>query len=224
MYRFVRAIGYAVAAALVASSPTFANPSSGSAPLSPTYLSHTVSMMDAGASADPVETSSAPVTDGAAEAEVTAHTAAAIEPAPETLQGQSLGELVTNLADAEVEDGEQECLAGAIYFEAKGEPLEGQLAVAEVVINRTKSGRFPTTICGVVKQRSQFSFIRNGRFPPIQKSSAAWRKAIAIAHVALQDLAESRAGSAMFFHATYVSPSWRGLKRVAQVGNHIFYR
>jgi spore germination cell wall hydrolase CwlJ-like protein len=224
MYRFVRAIGYAVAAALVASSPTFANPSSGSAPLSPTYLSHTVSMMDAGASADPVETSSALPVSEAAEAEVTAHTAAAIEAAPETPQGQSLGELVTNLSDAQVADGEQECLAGAIYFEAKGEPLEGQLAVAEVVINRTKSGRFPTTICGVVKQRSQFSFIRNGRFPPIQKSSAAWRKAIAIAHVALQDLAESRAGSAMFFHATYVSPSWRGLKRVAQVGNHIFYR
>jgi spore germination cell wall hydrolase CwlJ-like protein len=76
----------------------------------------------------------------------------------------------------------------------------------------------------VIKQRHQFSFIRAGRFPPIQKASAAWRKAVAIAHIALQDLADSRAAKAMFFHAKYVSPRWRGLTRVAAVGNHIFYR
>ncbi|HEX8442930.1 MAG TPA: cell wall hydrolase [Allosphingosinicella sp.] len=224
MYRLARVIGYAVAGALVAASPTFANPTLVEAPLAPTYLSHTVSMVDGGAASEPLETPAAPVSSGPAEAEVSAHIAAAIEPAAESLEGQSLGELVTSFAETDLTDGEQECLAGAIYFEAKGEPLEGQLAVAEVVLNRSKSGRFPTTICGVVKQKSQFSFIRGGRFPPIQKSSAAWRKAIAIAHVAMQDLATSRAGSAMFFHATYVSPSWRGLKRVAQVGNHIFYR
>jgi spore germination cell wall hydrolase CwlJ-like protein len=224
MFRIARAIGYAVAGALVAASPTFANPTLVEAPLAPTYLSHTVSMTDAGATAALVETSPAAGTGDKADAEVAAHAVAAIEPATETLEGQSLGQLVTSLAETNLTDGEQECLAGAIYFEAKGEPLEGQLAVAEVVLNRSKSGRFPTTICGVVKQKSQFSFIRGGRFPPIQKGSAAWRKAIAIAHVAMQDLATSRAGSAMFFHATYVSPSWRGLKRVAQVGNHIFYR
>jgi spore germination cell wall hydrolase CwlJ-like protein len=224
MLRFARAIGYAVAGALVAASPTFANPTLVEAPLAPTYLSHTVSMVDGSTASDPLEAPATPVTSSPAEAEVSAHMAAAIEPAAEPLEGQSLGELVTTLAETDLTDGEQECLAGAIYFEAKGEPLEGQLAVAEVVLNRSKSGRFPTTICGVVKQKSQFSFIRGGRFPPIQKSSAAWRKAIAIAHVAMQDLAESRAGSAMFFHATYVSPGWRGLKRVAQVGNHIFYR
>jgi spore germination cell wall hydrolase CwlJ-like protein len=224
MFRIARAIGYAVAGALVVASPTFANPTLVEAPLAPTYLSHTVSMTDAGATgAATAETAPAEKT-GPDQAEVAAHSVAAIEPAMETSEGQSLGELVTSFAEADLIDGEQECLAGAIYFEAKGEPLEGQLAVAEVVLNRSKSGRFPTTICGVVKQKHQFSFIRGGRFPPIQKSSAAWRKAIAIAHVAMQDLATSRAGSAMFFHATYVSPSWRGLKRVAQVGNHIFYR
>jgi spore germination cell wall hydrolase CwlJ-like protein len=227
MFRYARAIGYAAAATLVASSPTFANPTLGTAPLTPTFLSHTVSMPDAGAATDQVEIAPPAEIAGPA-SEVSAHLSAAIDASPEPqefkLEGQSLGELVTNLAEADSTDDEHECLAGAIYFEAKGEPLEGQLAVAEVVINRSKSGRFPSTICGVVKQKSQFSFIRAGRFPPIQRGSAAWRKAIAIAHVAMQDLAESRAGSAMFFHATYVSPGWRGLTRVAKLGNHVFYR
>ena len=137
----------------------------------------------------------------------------------------SLLELVDHhIGTARVTDGEIECLAGAIYFESKGEPLEGQLAVAEVVINRAESGKYPKTLCGVVKQRRQFSFVRGGRFPPIAKTSQAWRKAVAIAHIALQDLADSRASEAMFFHAKYVRPGWRGLTRVASVGNHIFYR
>lgn len=228
MIRFARAAGYAVAAALVAASPTFATPTLSDAPLAPTYLSHTVTTIDSGVSLDPAPaTPMAPVTaDTASDFAGHANAANAAAPQPQDIkaEGQSLGELVINFADASIEDAEQECLAGAIYFESKGEPLEGQLAVAEVVINRSKSGRFPSSICGVVKQKSQFSFIRNGRFPPIERGSAAWRKAIAIAHVALQDLAESRAESAMFFHATYVSPAWRGLKRVARVGNHVFYR
>ncbi len=138
---------------------------------------------------------------------------------------RSLGELVDAHDDqTRIADGEHECLAGAIYFESKGEPLEGQLAVAEVVINRSQSGKYPKTLCGVIKQRHQFSFIRAGQFPPIQRATAAWRKAVAIAHIALRDLADSRAAKAMFFHAKYVSPKWRGLTRVAAVGNHIFYR
>jgi spore germination cell wall hydrolase CwlJ-like protein len=92
-----------------------------------------------------------------------------------------------------------------------------------VILNRAKSGKFPTTICGVVKQKSQFSFIRGGRFPPIARGSEAWRKAVAIAHIAKKDLAEGGIGKAMFFHARYVSPRWR-LTRVTSIGNHIFYR
>jgi len=65
---------------------------------------------------------------------------------------------------------ELECLAGAIYFEAKSESLEGQLAVGRVVINRAKSGRFPASYCGVVYQRSQFSFIRGGEMPSINRA------------------------------------------------------
>ena len=62
-------------------------------------------------------------------------------------------------------------MAGAIYFEAKGEPLSGQLAVAEVILNRAKSGRFPKAICSVVTQRGQFSFVRGGRIPDDRQQS-----------------------------------------------------
>ncbi|HEX8449583.1 MAG TPA: cell wall hydrolase, partial [Allosphingosinicella sp.] len=120
-------------------------------------------------------------------------------------------------------DAQHECLAGAVYFEAKGEPLHGQLSVAEVILNRARSGRFPASACGVVKQRGQFSFVRGGRFPAIARTSLAWKRAVAIAHIAVRDLAESPAQKALFFHAKRVSPRWR-LTRVAAVGNHIFYR
>ncbi|HEY5720756.1 MAG TPA: cell wall hydrolase [Allosphingosinicella sp.] len=149
--------------------------------------------------------------------------AVAIEPEPAPIR-LSLAELVAEHGGIETDDSEHECLAGAVYFESKGEPLQGQLSVAEVILNRTRSGRFPSSICGVVKQRSQFSFVRGGRFPPIARTSAAWRKAVGVARVALRDLADGPAPRALFFHATYVSPGWRGLTRVATVGNHIFYR
>jgi spore germination cell wall hydrolase CwlJ-like protein len=141
-----------------------------------------------------------------------------------TVAPRTLGELVEAHAATQVHDADLECLAGAVYFESKGEPLEGQLAVAEVVINRANSGRYPGTYCGVVKQKSQFSFVRRGQIPPIKRSSTAWAKAVGIAKVAAKDLADGAASSALFFHARYVSPSWRGLKRVATIGNHIFYR
>jgi N-acetylmuramoyl-L-alanine amidase len=137
---------------------------------------------------------------------------------------RTLSELVEEHASSDLDDEQLECLAGAVYFESKGEPLEGQLAVAEVVINRANSGRYPSTYCGVVTQKSQFSFVRGGRIPTVPRSSAAWAKAVAIAQIAANDLADSAANEAMFFHANYVRPSWRGLKKVARVGNHIFYR
>jgi len=136
---------------------------------------------------------------------------------------RSLAELVAEHASAQTLDAQHECLAGAVYFESKGEPLHGQLSVAEVVLNRARSGRFPASACGVVKQRGQFSFIRGGRFPAIARTSLAWKRAVAIAHIAVQDLADGPAPKALFFHAKRVSPRWR-LTRVAAVGNHIFYR
>jgi len=151
------------------------------------------------------------------------------EPAPvadidaEKPARRSLAELVAEHAGTRTVDAQHECLAGAVYFEAKGEPLHGQLSVAEVILNRMRSGRFPASACGVVKQRGQFSFIRGGRFPAIARTSLAWKRAVAIAHIAVQDLADGPAPKALFFHAKRVSPRWR-LTRVAAVGNHIFYR
>lgn len=143
--------------------------------------------------------------------------------APAKALTQSLPDLVSANLDRDIADAEQECLAGAIYHESKGEPLEGQLAVAEVILNRVKSGKYPPTVCGVVKQKSQFSFVRRGRIPPVRRESLAWRRAVAIAHVASADLSDGGVGDAMFFHARYVSPSWNRLTRVASIGNHIFY-
>ena len=115
------------------------------------------------------------------------------------------------------------CLAGAIYFEAKGEPLSGQLAVANVVINRAKSGRYPSDLCGVVTQRGQFSFVRGGRLPPVDTDCAAYRTAYKLAKVAMAEAWDSPAPRAMFFHARRVGTG-RGATQIAMIGNHIFYR
>lgn len=120
-------------------------------------------------------------------------------------------------------DDDLACLAGAIYFESKGEPLSGQLAVADVIINRSKSGRFPSSICSVVTQPGQFSFIRGGRIPHIDTGRSSYRTALAVAQVALERTWHNPAPQALFFHAKRVRPGW-GLTKVASIGNHVFYR
>lgn len=119
-------------------------------------------------------------------------------------------------------DDESRCMAGAIYFESKGEPLSGQLAVADVILNRTRSGRFPRTICSVVTQPGQFSFVRDGRVPDIA-DCAHYRTAIAVARVAMADAWESPAAGALFFHARRISPGWHR-EHIATIGNQVFYR
>ena len=134
----------------------------------------------------------------------------------------SLSDAVAAQDEGEALDRDLVCLAGAVYFESKGEPLSGQLAVADVIINRTKSGRFPASICSVVTQRGQFSFVRGGHIPTIANSHA-YRTAVAVARVAMADAWDNPAGDAMYFHARRVSPGWR-MQKVASIGNHIFYR
>lgn len=124
---------------------------------------------------------------------------------------------------ATIDDEELNCVAIGVYYESKGEPLTGQLAVADVILNRTKSGRFPASACGVLTQRSQFSFVKGGRLPDVDTSRPAWKTAVAIARIARNDLWKSPAEGALFFHARRVSPNW-GKTRVASLGNHIFYR
>lgn len=120
-------------------------------------------------------------------------------------------------------DRQLHCLAGAIYFESKGESLEGQLAVGRVIVARANSNRFPPDYCGVVFQRSQFSFVRGKSFPKINTGSRAWHRAKALAIIADEGSWESPTEGALFFHANYVSPGWR-LTRIAEVDNHVFYR
>jgi len=137
--------------------------------------------------------------------------------------GRSLAALVDDHAGTETPDEEAECLARAVYYESKGEPLTGQLTVAEVIINRARSGRFPSSICGVVRQAGQFSFVRRGVIPTPPEGARDWRIAVAIAQIAIRDLADGGAPNALFFHARHVNPRWR-LTRVATIGNHVFYR
>jgi spore germination cell wall hydrolase CwlJ-like protein len=133
----------------------------------------------------------------------------------------SLADAVAAQDEAASSDALQ-CLAGAIYFESKGEPLVGQLAVAEVIINRAKSGRFPSDVCDVVTQRGQFSFVRGGRIPTIS-AGKAYRTAIAVAKVALASAWNSPAPKALFFNTPNRAPGGR-LTKIAAIGNHIFYR
>lgn len=125
--------------------------------------------------------------------------------------------------DRAAADEATRCLAGAIYFESKGEPLSGQLAVAQVILNRAKSGRFPPDVCGVVTQRGQFGFVRGGRIPSIDEARAAYRTAVAVARVAMADAWDSAAEHALYFNTPGRVPGAR-LQRVASIGNHIFYR
>jgi hypothetical protein len=232
MKLIVRGCGVAAAvlalAATAYSDPLVASEVQGVQPTS-NYLSH------AGATVEETDAPVIPTTDVtpadvSADAEVVRHSASAmaatmLETLNAALPGeQSLNELVGAYGRTDTADAEQECLAGAVYFEARSEPLEGQLAVADVVLNRAASGRYPTTICAVVTQRAQFSFIVNGRFPAAQRSSDSWRKAVAIARIAQERLANEVPRNVLWYHADYVAPVWRhNLNRVTKIGAHIFY-
>jgi spore germination cell wall hydrolase CwlJ-like protein len=151
-------------------------------------------------------------------------------------QGQTL---------AEKQARQFECLAQAVYFEARSESENGQIAVARVVLNRVASNRYPDTICGVVYQgkqrrnRCQFSFACDGR-PETITEPKAWREAMVQAAWALAcdnacqaaaDRAKGLMGTpieealvATHYHADYVQPQWADkLERMAQIGRHIFY-
>ena len=117
-------------------------------------------------------------------------------------------------------DDEMHCLANAVYFEARGEPFEGQLAVAQAIINRVASGHYADTICGVIAQRGQFSFNRSRT--PIKGTD--WRNALGIARIAVTDMWHEIAPRAVSFHAARLSPGWHDKTRIVQIGNHIFYR
>ncbi|MFK4874400.1 cell wall hydrolase [Novosphingobium sp. ZW T3_23] len=139
------------------------------------------------------------------------------------VDADTLAQLVAQQSVPGQLSSEMRCLASAIYFESRGETLEGQLAVGRVIINRAESGRFPASYCGVVYQPSQFSFIQGKKMPKVREHSSGWREAVAVAKIAVEKSWKSPVKGALFFHAARVAPNWR-LTRLARVDNHIFYR
>jgi spore germination cell wall hydrolase CwlJ-like protein len=122
------------------------------------------------------------------------------------------------------------CLATAIYHEARSETYSGQIAVAEVVINRVRDRQFPNSVCGVVYQGQelttgcQFSFTCDGS---LNKGAGgrSWARAERIARNVLYGMTQEVTGSATHYHADYVSPRWaNGFVRTKKIGRHIFYR
>ncbi|MBU2378917.1 MAG: cell wall hydrolase, partial [Alphaproteobacteria bacterium] len=122
-----------------------------------------------------------------------------------------------------------DCLTQAIYYEARSESEEGQAAVAEVILNRARSGRYPSGVCDVVYQRNartcQFSYTCDGSIGRTRVNAASWARAERIA----RDVYDGRAQAllparSVNYHANYVAPRWgRRLERVRQIGAHIFY-
>ena len=141
--------------------------------------------------------------------------------------GWPLYALVDRFSTGAPLDEQAHCIAVAVYHEARGESLEGQLAVARVIMNRAASGKYPSTWCGTVKQPWQFSFVnpRTGQYPAVNEASAAWRKALGITRLAVSNAVPTLSTDVLWYHADYVAPSWgRRLTRVEKIGTHIFYR
>ena len=127
----------------------------------------------------------------------------------------------------EIDHNELQCLAEAVYFESKNESLQGQRAVAHVIVNRTKSSKFPETICRVINQKHkytcQFSYKCDG-VSDIPKNKNDFATALKVANDILEGEMDNTHG-AIFFHNNTVRPSWAKVSRLtAIIGNHKFYR
>lgn len=158
----------------------------------------------------------------------------AVAPKPDNLEDTfklDKAEKQKVIAQRRVRLAEENCLARAVYFEARSESEIGQMAVAKVILNRTKSPNYPKTICGVVYQGSnrrnscQFSFACDG-LPDDVKQPAAWAQAKSIAQRAIAGDVQLGKGmnTATSYHADYVTPRWaRSLRKVMKIGRHIFY-
>jgi len=122
-------------------------------------------------------------------------------------------------AHAKVETYQQKvrCLSEAVYYEARGEPYRGQLAVAQTVLNRVKSSKFPNHVCRVVFQKGQFSWTKTWN-----KSWNADYQSKQVALVALMGTHSMKDFKALYFHSTSVNPNWNR-KKLATIGNHVFY-
>lgn len=129
--------------------------------------------------------------------------------------------LVFNTVSTQADDASVMCLAKNIYYEARGEPKAGKLAVAKVTLNRVASPKFPETVCGVIYQKHQFSWTKNHKRKIVDNS--AWRESLELARHAIDTKLTYLNLPALYFHNASVSPKW-GKKRVAKIGSHYFYK
>ena len=125
---------------------------------------------------------------------------------------------------------EMKCLAEAIYFEARGEALEGQYAVGEVIINRVLSKDFPNSVCGVISEGAnrlnacQFSYNCDGKLEAITEKKI-YERILKLSQMLLEPSARFLTGGATFYHSKLVSPSWsKKFIKTNEIGNHVFYR
>lgn len=118
---------------------------------------------------------------------------------------------------------EIDCLVSAVYHEARGEPLQGRVAIVEVILARRDSGKWPKNACGVISQKSQFSFVNGGHIPKIAGKDRQGFRTLVMR--VLSGELSSPARGATYFHASHARPSWRHeMRRVSQIGRHFFYK
>ena len=125
---------------------------------------------------------------------------------------------------------EMKCLAEAIYFEARGETIEGQYAVGEVIINRVLSNEFPSSVCGVISEGAnrlnacQFSYNCDGKLETINEKKI-YGRILKLSKILLEPSARFLTGGATFYHSKFVSPSWsKKFLKTNEIGNHVFYK
>jgi spore germination cell wall hydrolase CwlJ-like protein len=120
-------------------------------------------------------------------------------------------------------DAETLCMAKVVHHEAGNQSREGQLAVAQTIVNRVESGRFAGSVCGVVHQRNQY--FDTTRYHP-DRDSSQWQSAVNVAYEVLSGKAQPVVPGALFFRAAYAAPTgfFKGRTRIAALGDHVFYR
>jgi cell wall hydrolase len=134
---------------------------------------------------------------------------------------------------AQRRESDLQCLAENVYFESRGEPVNGQYAVAEVTLNRTRAPNFPHTICGVVHEMrwdpgrkryiADFSWTELAAMSP--EDDLAWKRAMAVATAAYDETRDPIVPDALFYHSTSVRPGWaRTHTAITTIGNHVFYK
>jgi spore germination cell wall hydrolase CwlJ-like protein len=147
------------------------------------------------------------------------------EPTPKELYAEASFLDIVPLGDTfRYTDTDLFCMAKNIYHEARGESTLGKYAVAQVTMNRVRDPRFRNTVCDVVFQPYQFSWANNKSVRWTRPSGPAWNESMEIAKDVLEEGATIKGmENALYFHANYVRPNWKNVRKVTKIGAHVFY-